>query len=203
MEAVELALALAMDGSASVDREEWGLMLGGTAAAFRDPAVQAALPPRGVACALMAWSGSGQQDVAIGWTRLGNARQMEAFADLVDAVPRVLRPGATALGEALSAGLALLARVPAPAARFVVDVAGDGRSNAGLPPAPVRDRAADAGIGINALAVLNEEADLLDYYVAEVIGGPGAFALPALDYGAFAQAMTEKLRREFAPRLLA
>lgn len=203
MEAVELALVLAMDASASVDREEWGLMLGGTAAAFRDAAVQAALPARGIACAVLAWSGPGQQDLSVGWTRIGGAPAMNAFADLLDDVPRVLRPGATALGEALAVSLALLARVPAPATRFVVDVAGDGRGNAGPAPATLRDRAADAGITVNALAVVNEEPDLLDYYQAQLIGGPGAFAVPAADYADFARAMAEKLRREFAPALVA
>ena len=55
---------------------------------------------------------------------------------------------------------------------------GDGRSNAGIAPGPVRDRMAAIGITINGLCVLHEEADLLESYTRDVIGGPGAFALP-------------------------
>ena len=62
---------------------------------------------------------------------------------------------------------------------------------------------AAAGITINGLCVLNEEPDLLASYTAEVIGGPGAFALPCPDYAAFALAMERKLTREIAERFIA
>ena len=42
MNSVDIALCLAMDVSASVSFEEFGLMAGGTAAAFRDASVLAA-----------------------------------------------------------------------------------------------------------------------------------------------------------------
>jgi hypothetical protein len=60
----------------------------------------------------------------------------------------------------------------------------------------VRDIGVAAGVTINALAVLSEEPDLLDHYRAEVIGGPGAFAMHTPDYAAFAEAIREKLLRE-------
>ncbi len=92
----------------------------------------------------------------------------------------------------------MLAALPAPAARQVIDVAGDGRSNAGPDPRPIRDRLAAAGVTINGLCVLHEEPDLLQSYTAEVIGGPGAFALACTDYAGFAEAMRRKLVREMA-----
>jgi hypothetical protein len=73
MDPVDIALCLAMDVSASVDFDEFALMAGGTAAAFRDPSVLAAATsgPRGAAAVcLVLWSGVGGQDVALGWTRL-------------------------------------------------------------------------------------------------------------------------------------
>ena len=54
---------------------------------------------------------------------------------------------------------------------------GDGRSNDGIAPGPIRDRMAAAGITINGLCILHEEPDLLTSYTQEVIGGPGAFAV--------------------------
>ena len=201
MEKVDLALCLAVDASSSVDYGEFALMLGGYAAALRDGSVSAALGggPRGAAAvALLMWSGRGAQDVAVGWTRMDGPAASAGFADALEAAPRLVPPGATALGEGMAAGLALLAACPAEATRLVLDVSGDGRHNQGRPPGPVRDIAVAAGVTINALAVLNEEPDLLDHYQAEVIGGPGAFAMHTPDYEAFAEAIRAKLLREAA-----
>jgi hypothetical protein len=205
MRPVDLALCLAVDASSSVDFDEFGLMLGGYAAAFRDPEIAAACVsgPRGaVAAAMLLWSGTGARDVAVPWTRLDGVEAAIALADAIESAPRLVPPGATALGEGMAAGLALLGAFPGEATRLVLDVSGDGRHNQGRPPGPVRDLAAGAGITVNALAVLNEEPDLLDHYVAEVIGGPGAFALHCPDYRAFAEAIREKLRREIRGLLL-
>ncbi|MFN6956667.1 MAG: DUF1194 domain-containing protein [Acetobacteraceae bacterium] len=201
MEKVDLALCLAVDASSSVNFDEFGLMLGGYAAAFRDESVIAALMagPRGaIAAAMLLWSGAGAQAVAVPWTRLEGEATARAFAEALDNAPRLVPAGATALGEGMAAGLALLAACPAEATRLVMDVSGDGRHNQGRPPAPVRDIGVAAGVTINALAVLDEEPDLLEHYRAEVIGGPGAFAMEAPDYAAFAVAIREKLLREIA-----
>ncbi len=199
MNSVDIALCLAMDVSASVSFEEFALMAGGTAAAFRDASVLAAAtggPRRAAAVALLLWSGPGQQDLAIGWTRIADPAGAEALAEAIENAPRLPRPGTTALGEGMAAGLATLARCPADATRHVMDVSGDGRHNQGRDPGPVRDLAVAAGITINGLAILNEEPDLLDHYEAEVIGGPGAFAMECADYIDFADAILRKLRRE-------
>jgi Protein of unknown function (DUF1194) len=199
---VDLALCLAVDASSSVDFDEFGLMLGGYAAAFRDGGIAAACTagPRGaVAVAVLLWSGTGEQDVAVAWTRVDGEATAAALAEAIETTPRIVAPGATALGEGMAAGLALLARCPAPATRLVLDVSGDGRHNQGRPPAPVRDTAVAAGVTINALAVLNEEgADLLEHYRSQVVGGPAHFAMECPDYAAFAAAIREKLRREAA-----
>ena len=71
------------------------------------------------------------------------------------------------------------------------------------PPGMVRDAGVAAGVTINALAVLNEEPDLLEHYRAEVIGGPGCFAMDCPDYAAFAAAIRAKLGREIGAPLLA
>ena len=130
-------------------------------------------------------------------------RRRDAVAAALDAAPRLPRAGATALGEGMAAGLALLARCPADAARLVLDVSGDGRHNQGRAPAPVRDLGVAAGVTINGLAVLNEEADLLDHYRGEVIGGVGSFVMPCADYAAFAEAVRAKLLREIPDSPLA
>jgi hypothetical protein len=192
---VELAIVLAVDGSASVTYDEFGLIAGGMAAALRDPAVAAGLVGNSV-LSLLLWSGTGQQDIITGWTQIATATDLSAFADDVDNMPRTVRAGNTAIGEALLASLTLLAKVPAIPRRNIVNVIGDGRSNDGIAPGPVRDRMVAAGITINGLCILHEEPDLLQSYTDEVIGGPGAFAVTCREYKDFTEAMRQKLTRE-------
>ena len=78
----------------------------------------------------------------------------------------------------------------------MLDIAGDGRSNDGPRPAPIRDRLVAGGLIINGLCVLHEEPDLVASYTREVVGGPGAFALATPDLAGFEAAMTRKLTRE-------
>ncbi len=199
MRAVDLALVLAVDGSASVTYEEFGLIAGGMAAALREPPIIAALiggPARASVCSLLLWSGAGAQEVIADWTLITSEAGAHAFADQVDNTPRSVPAGETAIGEALLASLTLLSHIPDTPARQVVNVIGDGRSNSGIAPGPVRDRMAAAGITINGLCILHEEPDLLASYTQEVIGGPGAFAVTCQDYPAFAAAMRQKLARE-------
>ncbi len=195
MEHVDLAMVLAVDGSASVTYDEFGLIAGGMAAALRDPAVVAGLSGSSI-LSLLLWSGAGQQDVITGWTRIASADDLRTFADGVDNMPRTVMAGATAIGEALLTALSLLTQVPAVPTHSIVNVIGDGRSNAGIAPGPIRDRMASAGITINGLCILHEEPDLLKSYTEEVIGGPGAFAIICRVYADFADAMRQKLTRE-------
>ncbi len=202
MEPVDLALVLAVDGSASVTYDEFGIIAGGMAAALREPAIIDGFlggVRHASICSLLLWSGIGAQSVIAGWTRIASVADAKGFAAEVENMPRIVRAGATAIGEALLAALTLLANAPGEPRRQVVDMIGDGRSNAGISPGPIRDRMAAAGITINGLCILHEEADLLDSYRREVIGGPGAFAITCPDYPAFAAAMHQKLARETAP----
>ena len=173
MNAVDLALVLAVDGSASVTYDEFGLIAGGMAAALREPPIITGLiggPAKASMCSLLLWSGAGAQEVIAGWTLIASDADARSFADQVDNMPRVVKAGQTAIGEALLASLTLLSRVPDTPTRRVVNVIGDGRSNDGIAPGPIRDRMAAARITINGLCILHEEPDLLRSYTNEVIG---------------------------------
>ena len=199
MTAADLALVLAVDGSSSVTYDEFGLIAGGMAAALREPAIIAGLlggPAKASLCSLLLWSGVGAQEVIADWALIASDADANAFADAIDNMPRIVPAGKTAIGEALLASLTLLGHLPDLPKRQVVNVIGDGRSNDGIAPGPIRDQMASAGITINGLCILHEEPDLLQSYTAEVIGGPGAFALTCQDYPAFAAAMKQKLARE-------
>jgi Ca-activated chloride channel homolog len=192
---MDLVMVLAVDGSASVTYEEFGLIANGMAAALRDPAVAEGLTGRSV-LSLLLWSGAGQHDVITDWMRIATDADLRAFADDVENMPRTVRAGATAIGEALLACLTLLAKVVEVPKRNIVNVIGDGRSNDGIAPALIRDRMVAADITINGLCILHEEPDLLDFYTNEVIGGPAAFAVTCKDYADFAEAMRQKFTRE-------
>jgi hypothetical protein len=201
MNAADLALVFAVDGSASVTYDEFGLIAGGMAAALREPSIIAGLtggPAKASLCSLLLWSGVGAQEVITNWTLIASAADAHGFADQVENMPRIVKAGQTAIGEALLASLTLLSHIPDTPRRQVVNVIGDGRSNDGIAPGPVRDRMASAGITINGLCILHEEPDLLDSYTREVIGGPAAFAEICKDYPAFAAAMKRKLEREIS-----
>lgn len=203
---VDLALALAVDVSASVDFREFGLMIGGYAAAFREAELAARLTSGAhgaAAIAMLFWSGPGARDLAVPWTRVASAAEADALAHAIDHAPRIVPAGATAVGEGLAAAAALLARCPYPAARRVIDLSGDGSNNAGLPVAAGRAAALALGATVNGLAVVDEEPDLEAYFRDEVIGGPGAFVIRAEDYTAFAEAIRRKLYREAAGPLVA
>jgi hypothetical protein len=54
------------------------------------------------------------------------------------------------------------------------------------------------GVGINGLPILTLEPFLDRYYYDNVIGGPGAFVIPAENYDTFADAILKKLITEIA-----
>ncbi|MEC9347308.1 MAG: DUF1194 domain-containing protein [Pseudomonadota bacterium] len=198
-DSIDLALVLAVDTSTSVDHGEFRLQMIGIANAFRDSSVRYAIragAPLGLAVTLMQWSGAGDQVQAIPWTILRSDADIDAFAEQVSAVPRLVRGGRTALGEAVAASLDLLAQVPLPARRRVIDVSGDGGSNDGRLPREARELAKEAGVTVNGIAILNEEPRLDQYFASDLITGVGAFQVTATDYVDFARAIRMKLVRE-------
>ncbi len=199
--AVDLELVLAVDASASVRYGEYSLQMRGLAAAFRDPAVAAAIragTPGGLAVSLVQWSGVDAQAVLVDWALVEDPASAAAFADRIDAAPRGVRAGGTALGDAVLFGLAVLAANGFQGRRRVIDVSGDGRANVGTAPALARGRAVAAGVTVNGLAILDEEADLDRYYADNLIGGPGAFLQTADDSADFARAIRRKLITEIS-----
>ena len=196
---VDLELLLAVDVSPSVDPGEYDLQMRGLAQALRDPSVVDAIKsaaPRGVALALMQWAGPGEQTLSVAWSEVRDQASADAFAAKISAVTRLSTNGGTAVGDALGRGVLLLAESKFRGARQVIDISGDGRTNEGDSPAPIRTRAVLAGITVNGLVIVNEEQQLSRYYRERVIGGPGAFVLQVNDFEDFARAMRMKLIRE-------
>lgn len=196
---VDLALVLAVDCSSSVTADEFALMMDGYAAAFRDAKVRAAIrtgPHRAIAVALVQFSNTGWQRVALDWDILSDADSAETFAKLLETTSRLVYGGATSLSGGIDYAARLLARAALAAERRTIDVSGDGRNNQGRAVAAARDAAVASGITINGLAILNEEPDIEAYYAESVIGGDHAFVMTARGYEDFAAAIARKLLKE-------
>lgn len=193
---VDLELVLAVDASASVSYDEFNLQMTGLARAFRDQAVISAIEnaaPRGIAVSLIQWSGVGAQALAVDWALVRDGASARDFAARIDAAPRLVIGGGTAIGDAIARATAAFDGNGYEGARRAIDISGDGASNRGMPPALARDRALAAGITINGLAILDEEPGLDGYYARAVIGGIGAFVITADDFADFARAIRLKL----------
>ncbi len=198
---VDLELFLALDVSSSVNKEEYKLQIEGLAAAFRHPAVLAAITAagnRGIAVAVAQWAEERDRVVVLPWTLVDGAASALELAERIAAIERQVPGGATGISGAIEFGISEFESNGFEGTRRVIDLSGDGRANHGPIPSYSRDRAVALGITVNGLAILNE-IPLLDRYFREtVIGGSGAFVIAANDWEAFAQAMLEKLVREIS-----
>ncbi len=121
-----------------------------------------------------------------------------ALATAIEAAPRQLFGGGTSISGAIDYSRLLLAQSPFNGARRVIDISGDGANNRGRAVTAARDEAVHDGIGINGLPILSVEPGLDRYYYDNVIGGPGAFMIPAENYDTFADAVLKKLITEIA-----
>jgi hypothetical protein len=197
---VDVALVLAVAVSGSVNNERYKLQRNGYAAAFADPEVVAAVtsgPHHAIAVTFVEWSGTDQQRQSIGWTLIDGRDAAASFGAAISEVPRAFAE-MTALGDAIDYSAHLLRDGGFGGARLVIDVSGDGRTNAGRIAAPARDDAVAAGITVNGLPILAVEPDLDRYYQDNVIGGTDAFMVVAHDYGSFADSIRNKVVREVA-----
>jgi hypothetical protein len=195
---VDLELVVAIDSSGSVDFAEFELQTRGIANAFRDPEVIEAIvgaAPNGIAVSVVQWSGRRQHLAVVDWTRVADAPSAKALAATIEGTGRILI-GVTAVADALQVATERLIYGPFQGARRIIDVSGDGPTNAGADPDPIRDAAVRAGITINGLAILNESPTLDRYYAEHVTGGPDAFVMTAADFRDFARAIRLKLLKE-------
>ncbi|HSR55259.1 MAG TPA: DUF1194 domain-containing protein, partial [Alphaproteobacteria bacterium] len=103
LEKVDLELILLVDGSGSVDDNEFILQRMGYARALRNPRVLSAIrngPLGRIALTYVEWSGPALKVPIVPWTVISDAVGIEAFAQKLEKVPRQLYGGGTALGDA-------------------------------------------------------------------------------------------------------
>ena len=205
---VDTALVLVVDASGSITGGEFRLQREGIALAVTDPSVMSAIQSGGlqrIAIAYVEWGGPMMAQTMVGWMIVEDGASADAFAAAVLAAPRS-QQSYNAIGDAIDHAAALLDRCPCQPTRRVIDVSGDNPDNRSVRPAPIaRDAAVAAGITVNALAILENDPIgpsgkplLVENYESEVIGGPGAFVLPAQDRRDFTRALRQKMVLEIA-----
>ncbi len=198
-----LGLVLAVDVSRSIDVEDYAIQTEGLARALEDSRVRDAIfkGDGEVALSIYYWSGRGYQDLIQPWVLLESPADLDAAIATVRQTPRPEAPLATALGDALGYASDLLYYAP-PCGRQVLDVAGDGRNNEGISVAHAYEGTDFTGVTVNALAVGEHEADLVDYFTSELIRGPGAFVELAPRQADYPKAILRKLLRELGDPLI-
>lgn len=207
---VDLALVLAVDASGSVSEAEIALQRRGYASALQSHDVVAAIRSGRygrIAVTYFEWSSTGSAQIGLPWAildgRPGAEKASAAIAAFRPGRPYGRAGGRTSISYGLSASLNMIADLPCPATRRVIDISGDGANNDGEALAIARDRVLKARITINGLPIGGDSEGgvaIAEYYAREVIGGPGAFIVPASSSRDFDTAVAQKLTLEIAAR---
>ena len=206
---VDLALAMAIDISGSIDPDEAHLQREGYVQAFRDPVIVKAILGGSngrIAVAYYEWSDAWVQRILIDWTLLDSEASIAAFANRLAAAP-ISIARRTSISGAIRYAVPLFARSPYAAERKVLDISGDGSNNDGALVTDMRHEALKERIVINGLPIMNDrpnpfgfpsEEDLDKYYLACVTGGPRSFVEIARNFEDFPRAVRKKLLQEVA-----
>ena len=201
-ERVDLELILLADGSGSIDDEEFLLQRRGYARALRHPRVIGAIRSGQlgrIALTYVEWSGAFLHVPIVPWALIRSEADIETFAKQLEQRPRELEGGGTAVGAAILHGVKSLRENAFDGTRRVIDISGDGPDKDGVPAVVGRDQAMAEGVTVNGLPILDGRHPQLDlFFMDNVIGGPGAFSIPAKGFKDFYRAILSKLIREVA-----
>ena len=204
---VDAKIVLAVDASRSVDQAELAVERDGYVQALRKPelirAITAGRLGR-VAFTYFEWSGQARDGGLVPWRIIAGTADADRFAEEITALPPSRSMG-TSISRALAFATTLLEDDAVASDRRIIDVSGDGVNNIGPPVTRARDEAVARGVTINGLPVLvsgtrRNLPDLDRYYEECVIGGPGAFVLPAGSKEEMAYTILRKLIIEISGR---
>lgn len=212
---VDLQLVLAADRSGSMTGRLLRAQRQGFAAAFRNKELHDAIlsgPLGRVAVVYFEWSDQLDQDVIVPWTVLADPDDIQRFAGDLDRAATPERGGETSISGALRFAHGLLASNGHTSRRIVIDVSSNGRNSDGPPLANALGMLREINATVNGLvlpegyddpgpyAMLTSGYDgpLKDYFVREVIDGPGAFAIEVDPEAGFGAAILRKLVLEVA-----
>lgn len=203
---VDTALVISVDVSNSVDATRYQLQLEGIAKALEDENVIEAILTGGrgsILISLVMWAD--KPKISIPWTRIASKEEALAVAQQVRRLPREGGEFTCMSGMMRMVADKVVTQIPAQANRIVIDVSGDGKDNCNReePVDAVRDELVESGVIINGLPILegDDGPTLEGWYRDYVVGGTGAFVLPAKGFQDFGNAIRQKFVIEISGRL--
>lgn len=205
---VDLELVIAVDISYSMDTDEQALQRDGYIDAILSQGFLNAVrkgPTGRIAVTYVEWAGANDQRLIVPWQIIDGPETADAFVHVLHQTP-TRRASRTSISGALKFSAELFEQSPYKGLRRVIDISGDGTNNQGLLVVPTRDEVLAKGITINGLPIMLKETtpgfldipNLDEYYRDCVIGGPGAFIVPARGREQFVDAIRRKLLLEVA-----
>jgi Protein of unknown function (DUF1194) len=206
-ERVGMQLILAADVSGSVNATRYRIQQDGYLDALGDPRmldVIGNLDPPVLAITFIAWSRA--QEIMVPWTRVEDAKSMDAFRNQLQNKERPPIGINTFISEALLYCDAQFDR-EFTGGRKVIDVSGDGDDNQGIAGLrQVRDSLVAKGVIINGLPIIVKPPEYIfppqppegldEYYRRHVVGGPGHVMIESRGFENFKQAILQKLLLE-------
>ncbi|MGE5266337.1 MAG: DUF1194 domain-containing protein [Deltaproteobacteria bacterium] len=202
---VDTALVISVDVSNSVDAVRYQLQLEGIAKALEDESVIEAILTGGrggILISLVMWAD--KPKISIPWTRISSKEEALAVAQQVRRLPREGGEFTCLAGMMRMIADKVVTQIPARANRIVIDVSGDGKDNCNReePVEAVRDELVASGVIINGLPILegDDGPTLEGWYRDYVVGGTGAFVLPAKGFQDFGNAIRQKFVIEISGR---
>ncbi|MFO1049788.1 MAG: DUF1194 domain-containing protein [Geminicoccaceae bacterium] len=205
---VDLELVLAADASGSIDDGEIRLQRQGYATALSSGEILDAIGVGylgKIAVTYVEWGDQNSQVTVVPWRVIDGQDSADAFAAELMAQPR-LAFGRNAIGSVIDYAQRQIEGNALEGERLVIDVSADSAySWGGVPLAMARDRALEAGITINGLAVLCRVCsgrpvggDLEGEFARRIVGGPASFVVTVDGDTSFAEAVRKKLLLEIA-----
>jgi hypothetical protein len=198
-------LVTGLDISYSIAPDDLRLELEGLARAIRSPEVLAAIQGGRygrIGFAVFAWHHD-RFPMVVSWAVIASEADALAVASEIEgrlgvdletearASQRFFIGRLTNLSQAIDHATEMLMAAPFAADRGVVNIIGNGEDNVGEEPDVARARAIAMGATVNGV-VLGDDPLVLDYYRREVVGGPGAFVIPAREAAALVEVLTRK-----------
>lgn len=200
---VDVELALMVDVSRSMAPWELEIQRRGYAEALSSDEVVKVIENSftgAIAITYVEWAGETSHRVIVPWTLIDGRAAAEAVSEkLIFNYEYSMRR--TSISGAIGFAADDIASNEYIGLRQVIDISGDGPNNDGRPVLQARAAALEQGIIINGLPLMTRDdefsrwtlEDLDIYYENCVIGGPGAFSIPVLEWSDFPMAVRRKL----------
>jgi len=202
---VDLAIAVSLDRSESIDAEDAEAQINGLIYALRHSRFRDAVAagPRGrIGLSVVTWSSFGRYQVILPWMQVAGREDAALAAEILELDfdrQRAARHGTqTDVAFAIEVGLKQLDQLPWTASQQVINVVADGISNIGRVASVDRDLALARGITVNGLIMARGSAIevMTRYFRREVIGGATSFVQVSSSPQDFAEAMLRKMLLE-------